>query len=271
MRQYRIGDFAKYMGVTPDLLKHYEELGLISPQRSGSGYRYYPFHTASVLIESIRLRNYGMTLREIQEILAEKSVPTSKMEKRLDENMEVLRLENQLNQALLEDYDEFLDWKSPLEERTEDWSIRWSRPMCFLPHSRGDEFIDDPRIYELLKDWLSYVPIVKSSLYVGEDGDKVWGLVVDEAKLKRLHLPVNDVVVRISPHKMFYYQFRGEMSLMADEGSDPDLHPVFSLMASMNLQHGGGYYRTLVMPCCWEKGIRYQYGFYAIPLKGCGE
>lgn len=26
---YRIGDYARYMGVTPDFLKHYEENGLL--------------------------------------------------------------------------------------------------------------------------------------------------------------------------------------------------------------------------------------------------
>ena len=40
MEQYRIGDFAKYLGVTPDLLKHYEDMGIIQSIRSESGYRY---------------------------------------------------------------------------------------------------------------------------------------------------------------------------------------------------------------------------------------
>ena len=69
MKQYRIGDVAKYLGVTPDFLKHYEELGLIHSVRRENGYRYYPFHETMFLIECIRLRNYGMTLREIREIL----------------------------------------------------------------------------------------------------------------------------------------------------------------------------------------------------------
>ena len=55
MEQYRIGDFAKYLGVTPDLLKHYEEVGILRPQRSESGYRDFPFNAASVMIESVRM------------------------------------------------------------------------------------------------------------------------------------------------------------------------------------------------------------------------
>ena len=76
MKQYRIGDFARYLGVTPDLLKHYEEVGLLQPERTESGYRYYPFHTTALLIECVRLRNYGMTLREISEILTRRGMDT---------------------------------------------------------------------------------------------------------------------------------------------------------------------------------------------------
>lgn len=58
---YRIGDFAKYLGVTSDFLKHYEEAGLIDVVQRASGYRYYPFNQAARVIEYMRLRNYGVT------------------------------------------------------------------------------------------------------------------------------------------------------------------------------------------------------------------
>lgn len=43
-KEYRIGEFAKQMGVSPDTLKHYEKLGLIEFRRDESnGYRYCDF------------------------------------------------------------------------------------------------------------------------------------------------------------------------------------------------------------------------------------
>ena len=48
------------------MLKHYEDVGIIQSERSESGYRFYSFITTIDLIKSIRLRNYGLTLREIQ-------------------------------------------------------------------------------------------------------------------------------------------------------------------------------------------------------------
>ena len=79
MEKYRIGEYAKYLGVTPDLLKHYEDMGIIQSARSESGYRYYAFQTTLFLIECIRLRNYGLTLREIQEILNRHSMDNAQV------------------------------------------------------------------------------------------------------------------------------------------------------------------------------------------------
>ena len=56
-RHYRIGDYAHKMGVTPDLLKHYERMGLIHADTTDSGYRYYPFHESMALLECMGLRN----------------------------------------------------------------------------------------------------------------------------------------------------------------------------------------------------------------------
>lgn len=66
---YRIGDFAKYLGVTSDFLKHYEEAGLIDVVQRASGYRYYPFNQAARVIEYMRLRNYGVTVKEMNGVL----------------------------------------------------------------------------------------------------------------------------------------------------------------------------------------------------------
>lgn len=267
MKQYRIGDFARYLGVTPDLLKHYEECGLITPTRSESGYRYYPFHTSMLLIESVRLRNYGLTLREITDILVRHKADNAFMENRLAGNMRLLKEECRLNQMLIEDYEEFLQWKEPLEHMETDWCIRRSRPMCFLPHTDSYEFLKDPRIYEILKDWMSHIPIVKSAMRLQPDGTVSWGLLVEKKKLQQLQLPVNGVVIEIPSRKVFYYQFRDLLPQLTQEQPTPDANPALAVMHGMHLQADGDIYRTTLCPSSWQKDIRYQYGYYAVPLK----
>lgn len=63
---YRIGEFAEYMGVTPDFLKHYEECGLLDVHHRENGYRYFNFDQCSRILEYMRLRNYGVTVKEMR-------------------------------------------------------------------------------------------------------------------------------------------------------------------------------------------------------------
>ena len=266
MEQYRIGDFAKYLGVTPDLLKHYEDMGIIQSVRSESGYRYYPFHTTLYLIESIRLRNYGLTLREIRGILNEHSMVNAQVERLFNEKMELIHQEIALDQALTEDYADFCRWKEALESRPWDWEIRRSRRMYFLPHTDGHAFLNDPRIYEILNQWMSYIPIIKSARKTDTDGKTVWGFLADQDAVERLHLPLNDVVELCPPQHIFYYKFCA--NILRDDSETPDNpeNPAFRQLKALGLSHAGPYFRVSLMPGDWERGLDYLYGYYAIPL-----
>ena len=268
MKQYRIGDYAKYLGVTPDLLKHYEEMGIIQSQRSDSGYRYYPFYTTTLLIECIRLRNYGLTLREIQKSLVAHTLDNEQMDQLFTRKTELLAEEIQLNEALIDDYAAFQRWKRPLEVGDSDWEIRWSKPMYFLPHTDGDDFLHDPRIYEILNHWMSLIPIVKSSMRVEPDGRITWGFLAAEEDVARMHLPLNDAVTHLPSRKIFCYKYRAPVKRMDQEVNDRADHPAFQRLRTLGLEPEGSYYRTSMMPADWRKDLSYHYGYYAIPLRG---
>ncbi len=267
MKKYRIGNYAKYLGVTPDLLKHYEDMGIIHSDRSESGYRYYSFLTTVELIESIRLRNFGLTLREIRDILSEHSLDNEGMEEIFEERMKRLRQEIQLDEALEEDYAAFCRWKAPLADRDWDWEIRWSRPMLFLPHTDRYDFLPDPRIYELLNTWMSFIPIVRSTMRTDLDGGNTWGFIVEEEMARRLELPVNEIVERILPCRILYYKFRGSVLRLEEENAGNPAHPAFRLLRSLGMESKGPYFRTTLMPADWKGSLGYQYGYYSIPLK----
>ena len=59
VRRYRIGDYAHYMGVGRDFLKHYEKCGLLSADHHDNGYRHFGFEQSSLILECMRLRNCG--------------------------------------------------------------------------------------------------------------------------------------------------------------------------------------------------------------------
>lgn len=68
-----IGEFARLGQVTPRMLRHYDEIGLLKPDRvdPSSGYRYYTARQLGSLHRIVALRDLGFSLGQIGEVLAE--------------------------------------------------------------------------------------------------------------------------------------------------------------------------------------------------------
>lgn len=70
--QYQISEVAKMSGVSPRMLRHYDEIGLLVPSdRSVSGYRQYSEADLYQLQRILSLRATGLSLEEIGEVLSE--------------------------------------------------------------------------------------------------------------------------------------------------------------------------------------------------------
>ena len=65
-RNYSIGDFAKKAGVSTHFLKFYEEKGILHPKVKENGYRYYDIRDASLVLECHRMKNMGLSVRQIE-------------------------------------------------------------------------------------------------------------------------------------------------------------------------------------------------------------
>ena len=66
-----IGEFARLGQVSPRMLRHYDELGLLTPDRidPDSGYRFYSVHQLGRLHRIVALRDIGFGLEQIGQIL----------------------------------------------------------------------------------------------------------------------------------------------------------------------------------------------------------
>jgi DNA-binding transcriptional MerR regulator len=68
-----IGEFARLARVSPRMLRHYDEIGMLKPARvdAANGYRRYGAHQLSRLHRILALRDLGFTLEQIREIVEE--------------------------------------------------------------------------------------------------------------------------------------------------------------------------------------------------------
>ncbi|MBQ7784837.1 MAG: MerR family transcriptional regulator [Clostridia bacterium] len=267
--QYRIGDYAKYLGVTPDFLKHYEQFRIVSSEPRENGYRYYPFSQSYKILESMRLRSYGMPLRDIDVALIDDDADA--VMGKLNARVHALEKQIRFDQAVIREHHDMCAWFKQMEGKDEDWFVAQSSEMLFLPHTSQRNFLKDPRIYEILSDWLDLMPMVKSCMCVPRpagDGalrDYAWGLVVSADVAQAFNLPVNDAVHRLPPRKTFYYHFSGKRW--------PQLNPqdllqgsVYKKMSQLGLIPAGDIYMTMYMYTHINTDSL-RYGYYAVPIE----
>lgn len=76
---YRIGEISKLYNISTDILRHYEKIGLLSPEkREGNGYRYYSNKQIWKLGTIRALRMLGIGLDEISGYLKKRSIEKTK-------------------------------------------------------------------------------------------------------------------------------------------------------------------------------------------------
>lgn len=66
-----IGEFARLGQVSPRMLRHYDQLGLLTPERvdTETGYRSYGVHQLARLHALLALRDLGFTLEQVRDLL----------------------------------------------------------------------------------------------------------------------------------------------------------------------------------------------------------
>lgn len=74
---YKIGEIADLYGVSTDVLRYYEELGILVPRRAPNGYRIYRTEDLWCLNVIRDLRELGFSMEQIRTYLKERSIASS--------------------------------------------------------------------------------------------------------------------------------------------------------------------------------------------------
>lgn len=267
-REYRIGDFARFLGVTAEFLKHYQDSGLLSVDQRPSGYRYYGFEQSERVLQYLRLRNYGVSVKDMKALL---TGDTSAAMEKLDEKADELLAQIERMKGVAEEHRHLRAWYEAHQEKPEDWEIRNVEPFYFLSHTSSRDFLRDERIYEILRDWTAWLPVTKSAMRVAHAGEPSiaelgWGLAVRESMLKRWKIPVNGAVRRMTFGKAFVYHFCGidNAFKMADIASGD--HVAVRKMRSLGFEPAGDALLLNEMQLIQPDGSRACTGRFVIPI-----
>ena len=281
-RQYRIGEYARSMGVTPDFLKHYEEHGLLQVDQRESGYRYFAFDQSPKILECMRLKNYGVTIREMPELLDQLSGPDAA--RMLDEHVEALKRRVAKDSAVIKEHEAMMAWLAGREENRRrhgpadfiesDWEVREMEPLLYLPHSLTSQFLTDPTVHQLLPLWVDWMPVVKSALSIdisAIDHEKRqlpfrWGLIVRASDARRHDISVNSAVEVVPAGRVFIQHFARPDRPESGAALAERIQAVLDRMHALGLTPRGMLYMVMLMHARLKQPDHERYGFFAVPI-----
>ena len=267
-KEYRIGSFAYHLGVTQAFLKHYEEAGLIDAKQNEKGYRYYQFPQAGRVFEYMRLHSFGIQIKQMKCALAADEETAFKT---IDDHADELQQKADRLQAIVDEHRRFNKWHDAMRGNETKWEVKEIEPIYFLPHTSGQDFLDDDRIYEVLGAWCGAMPLTKSALWAknplekGNVDETYWGLAVSEENLKRAGIPVNGAVKKIPACHAFIYHFFDLPHPSTIWEVAQGQHPAFDKMRELGFHPAGDALFVIEMKL--EKdGVKRGFGRVVIPI-----
>lgn len=185
-QNYAIGDFAKKAGVSTHFLKFYEEKGILHPRVQENGYRYYDIRDASLVLECFRMKNMGLSVRQIEKGIND--CTEQEVAEMLQQRENVLQSQLHEQQMHLQGLQNLRVALRLCEQG--EWSVRTMPDVWYLPHTIGKEFVQDSRIYDQLPQWLDWMPVVTSAQIArGNDAHAErmeWGLGLEQVEAAQL-------------------------------------------------------------------------------------
>lgn len=121
---YRIGELASMFGITPRTIRYYEELGLLEPLNRNEGeHRHYSGRDAVKLKRIHQLKDYGLSLAEIQELfdLAREDRSGKKVRESLIGKYKERLVEAEKRRSAIDQYIDDLSWHIEQLEKTDDF------------------------------------------------------------------------------------------------------------------------------------------------------
>lgn len=157
MKRYRIGEFARQMGVSLDFIKYYEKEGLIhSVQDPANRYHYYDFSQSKIVSLIRYFRSFGYSAQEIAALLRHADAENAAA--LFDGKAQAHRKRIQQSTHIAAQLD-FIA-RALRDEPDGTWYIIRHPAVYFLPHTNGEDYIDDPQTTRCMRAWNGALPYV---------------------------------------------------------------------------------------------------------------
>jgi DNA-binding transcriptional MerR regulator len=212
--RYKIGDVARILGISTDLLRYYEKKGVVTPTKDKSNdYRYYDAWDINFLMDCLWFKNFGFSIEQIADMV--RTVSTGELMDMFEDKETELRETIRRCQLLLHRSEQRRQEIERIPLLLKKCAIAESPDMVRYLNRVGDEYPVEANLEPMARKWLAYMPfnsryfeISDASLRAGKDRGYRWGFALDMEYVAKLDFDPAPPVVRKPPRKSIHTIFR---------------------------------------------------------------
>ena len=210
--RYKIGDVAKILGISPELLRYYQRKGVVSPTTDESNnYRYYDAWDINFLIDCLWFKNYGFGIEQTAKLVSASSYDDvmAAMHARRDEIVNELRR----GQMLLDRAEQYFAAMERTRTMLGRCDLVYSPEVYRYFNRRNNSYERIDELQDLSLHWLQYMPFVNRCFEIKQEtlehstDDYAWGYSIDMELVKKLGVPLEPPVEHLpsapSVHAVF--------------------------------------------------------------------
>jgi DNA-binding transcriptional MerR regulator len=210
--RYKIGDVAKILGISPDLLRYYEKKGVVKPVKDrNNDYRYYEAWDINFLIDCLWYKQFGYGLEQVAKIVSQSTYQDilGTIEDKDAELEATIRHQEMLLKRLRQHREEVSRAKALLGKCDLVYSPEIVR---YLNRYNGD-YDKSAETQQLSHQWLQYMPFTHRCFEICQKDleDKTdnyaWGFSLTMDYVEELQVPVTPPAIHLpsepSVHSVF--------------------------------------------------------------------
>lgn len=212
--RYKIGDVARILGVSTDILRYYERKGVVKPEKDeNNDYRYYdPWHI-NFLMDCLWFKNYGFSIEQIADMvrIPDTGSLSSLFEKKEDE----LRAQIRRCELLLRRSAEHRAELETIDRLLYKCEIAQSPELVRFINRTGENYLVNPTTQEAARQWLSVLPfnhryfeMSGESLMPGSEEDYRWGYCLSMDYVRELDFEIKPPMIRCPSRKSIHTVFK---------------------------------------------------------------
>ena len=209
---YKIGEVARILGISADLLRYYEEKGVVTPAKDPqNNYRHYDTWDINYLIDCLWYKNFGFGIEQIASMVTEYSYDT--LCETLEGKTEELRASIRHQELLLQRISKFQERLIATKSFVGVCDLRDCKPFYCYINRRNSEYDNDRMTAELSRRWLKYMPFsrryfeIPQTAISGGGDDYEWGFSIGKQYAEEFSVdvsaPVREMPSRLCIHSAF--------------------------------------------------------------------